>query len=63
LNFGVIDEIIPEPIGGAQRLKEEAAKNLKNAILNNLKLLQNIPVSRLLEVRFEKFKKMGRFIE
>ncbi len=63
LKFGIIDEIIPEPIGGAHRLKEETAKNLKNAILKNLRLLQGIPTSRLLETRFEKFKKMGKFIE
>ncbi|MDD5772646.1 MAG: acetyl-CoA carboxylase carboxyltransferase subunit alpha [bacterium] len=63
LNFGIIDEIIPEPIGGAHRFKEDAARNLKNAILNNIKILQDIPVSRMLEIRFEKFKKMGRFIE
>ncbi|MEW6089011.1 MAG: acetyl-CoA carboxylase carboxyltransferase subunit alpha [bacterium] len=63
LKFGVIDEIIPEPIGGAHRLKEEAARNLKNSIIKNLKLLQSIPLGHLLENRFDKFKKMGRFIE
>ncbi|MFH1287746.1 MAG: acetyl-CoA carboxylase carboxyltransferase subunit alpha, partial [bacterium] len=63
LKFGIIDEIIPEPVGGAHRSREEAAKNLKNAMLNNLRLLQNVPIGELLDIRFEKFKKMGRFIE
>lgn len=63
MELGIIDEIIPESAGGAHRSKEEAARNLKGAILRNLRLLRNIPVSELLNIRFEKFKRMGRFIE
>ncbi len=60
-NLKVIDEIVDEPIEGAHTDYKYTAENLKNAILKNLKELKNIPIEKLLELRYEKFKKIGFF--
>ncbi len=62
-NFGIIDEIIPEPLGGAHHNWDEAAKIMKEAILRNLFYLKNIPKEELVKKRIEKFAKMGVFKE
>lgn len=63
LNLGIIDEIIPEPLGGAHRDPEKAAKNLGDTLKRNLDELIKIPKERLLQLRYEKFRKMGIFKE
>lgn len=60
---GVIDEIIPEPVGGAQRDPDETAANLKEAILRWLKQLMSMPTDKLLINRFEKFRSIGSWQE
>jgi acetyl-CoA carboxylase carboxyl transferase subunit alpha len=59
----VIDEVIPEPIGGAQLDHEQAAANLKVALLANLEVLREKPKDRLLSERYEKFRQMGQVLE
>ncbi|GAB4291649.1 MAG: acetyl-CoA carboxylase carboxyltransferase subunit alpha [Ignavibacteriaceae bacterium] len=59
----LIDRIIPEPLGGAHRNHEEAASNLKAALLEELDQLVKIKPEKLIENRLEKFGKMGAFIE
>ena len=59
----VIDEIIPEPFGGAHRNRAETVKNVGKAIAENLRQLSSIPVDRLKTGRYEKFRKMGIFEE
>ncbi|MEO0098242.1 MAG: acetyl-CoA carboxylase carboxyltransferase subunit alpha [candidate division WOR-3 bacterium] len=61
--FGIIDEIIPEPLGGAHQDWDEAASLVKEAIKRNLALLRGIPEERLLAQRREKFARMGVFKE
>ncbi len=61
--FGIIDEIIPEPLGGAHSNPEEAAINVKNSILKNLKEIMKVPIDELLEKRYEKFRRMGFYGE
>jgi len=56
---GIIDVIIPEPLGGAHRNHEKMAEILKASILAELKGLMKIKPDRLLERRVEKFSKMG----
>lgn len=63
LNLGIIDEIISEPIGGAHRDPEKAAKNLGETLKRNLEELIKIPKNRLLQLRYEKFRKMGIYKE
>ncbi len=63
LKLKVIDEVIPEPEGGAHLDSALAIKNVKEAILRNLKELMKIPTEQLLEQRLEKYSKMGAWKE
>ncbi|MFQ6092296.1 MAG: acetyl-CoA carboxylase carboxyltransferase subunit alpha [bacterium] len=60
---GLIDEIVPEPLGGAHFDHEEAASILKAALSKLLGELEQIPVPELLAKRIEKFGRMGLFEE
>ena len=62
IKFGIIDEIIPEPQGGAHRDPEVVAANLKKTILKYLKTLSALSTKELLSTRYEKFRKMGEFV-
>ncbi|MFA5275985.1 MAG: acetyl-CoA carboxylase carboxyltransferase subunit alpha [Candidatus Omnitrophota bacterium] len=59
LKMGIIDEIIPEPLGGAHRDPAKTAQNVKEAVLKNLKELQTLNKEELLKQRYEKFRGMG----
>jgi acetyl-CoA carboxylase carboxyl transferase subunit alpha len=59
----VIDEIVPEPLGGAHRDHDAMAKALHEAIARHLKELKALPAEQLVEERYQKFRKMSRFIE
>ena len=59
----VIDEIVPEPAGGAHRDHAGMAKKLHEALARNLKELRAIPAGDLIEQRYQKFRKMSRFTE
>ncbi len=63
LGMGIIDAIVPEPLGGAQRDVATMAKTIKELLLKNLKELKQIPVKQLLETRYEKFRKLGVWAE
>jgi len=57
--FGVIDRIIPEPLGGAHRDHKAAADALKAALLETLPPLLSLSMPQLLERRYQKFREMG----
>ena len=59
--LGLIDEVIPEPLGGAHRDFEEMAKVIKGVIVKHLKELSLRSKEKLLRARYEKFRKMGIF--
>lgn len=61
LQLGVIDAIIEEPVGGAHRDHEAAAKILKAYLCRELGELENIPVAELIDRRIDKYSKMGFF--
>ncbi len=61
LELGIIDEIIPEPDGGAHRDYEATFEATKEALLRHLKNVSRNKGRRLVERRFEKFVKMGKF--
>ena len=63
LELGVVDEIIPEPLGGAHRDHRQMANTLKNTLIRNLKQLSAIPRDALLERRYQKFRRIGVFEE
>jgi len=57
----LIDEIVPEPPGGAHRDPTGAANLLRDYLARYLKELQGMEISQLLEKRYQKFRRMGRF--
>ncbi|HPT38817.1 MAG TPA: acetyl-CoA carboxylase carboxyltransferase subunit alpha [Candidatus Omnitrophota bacterium] len=59
LKMGLIDEVIPEPLGGAHRDPQKIAGSVKQAILNNLKELEALDKDALLKLRYKKFRAMG----
>ncbi len=61
--LNVVDEVIPEPLGGAHKDPRAAADNLRAAVLRHLRELDKIPIDQLLEQRYEKFRRIGEFIE
>ncbi|MFQ5730994.1 MAG: acetyl-CoA carboxylase carboxyltransferase subunit alpha [Planctomycetaceae bacterium] len=63
LDMGVVDEIVPEPLGGAHRDHRQAAFLLKAALLKNLEELSAIPRDELLDRRYKRFRRMGVFDE
>ena len=63
LRFNVIDEVIPEPLGGAHRDHREAAANLKNYLIRALREIGEPPRGELLDRRYAKFRKIGVFLE
>jgi len=63
LDFGIIDMIIPEPLGGAHRDPKAAAQNIKSAIIKNIGEISAMSKEEMLEQRYMKFRNMGRFID
>src|SRR2546430_2769807 len=63
LRLGVVDEVVPEPEGGAHRDHDQAAANLGSALRRCLKQALEIPIDDLLKRRYEKFRKLGNFAE
>jgi acetyl-CoA carboxylase carboxyl transferase subunit alpha len=63
LPMGIIDKIIPEPPGGAHIDHEQTFKNVDKHLSQALKKLEQKPVDELLKERYEKFRKMGIYLE
>jgi len=59
LKMGIIDQIIPEPMGGAHRDPEKMAQSLKEALNKNLKELMALDKEELLKLRYKKFRSIG----
>ncbi|MBT3294188.1 MAG: acetyl-CoA carboxylase carboxyltransferase subunit alpha [Verrucomicrobia bacterium] len=58
---GIIDEIIPEPEGGAHRDPNAAIESTGDAIVKHLRRLKKMSAKRLIDHRYDKFSKIGRF--
>lgn len=63
LDFGLIDEVVPEPMGGAHRDLRAMGDMLREAIIRNLDALAGKEPESLIESRYEKFRRYGRFLE
>jgi len=63
LELKVIDEIIPEPLGGAHRDPDGAAQRLQEAVLRHVRALIGLPKQELLDRRLEKYLRMGVYLE
>ena len=59
LKMGIIDEVVPEPLGGAHREPQKSAQNIKETIQRNLKELLALDTDHLLKQRYKKFRDMG----
>lgn len=62
-NLGIVDQILPEPIGGAHSEPLKAATTLKQALLDNLETLKALTSQQRRQLRYEKFRKIGVFTE
>ena len=63
LGLGIVDKIIPEPEDGAHHDHAATAQSVGDTIERALDELQALPVSDLLEKRYQKFRRMGQFFE
>jgi acetyl-CoA carboxylase carboxyl transferase subunit alpha len=61
LELEVVDDVIPEPLGGAHKDFDTTAAALKKSVLKHLEKLMDMKNSELLEQRYKKFRKMGVF--
>jgi acetyl-CoA carboxylase carboxyl transferase subunit alpha len=61
--FGVVDAVIDEPAGGAHREPRQMASRLKTYLVRTLRELVEKPVESLVDARYEKFRRMGVFVE
>jgi len=61
LELGIIDGVLPEPLGGAHRDPQVTADAIRRAIGEHLPLLLKIPPVELIEKRYDKFRAMGQF--
>lgn len=62
-NLGILDRILPEPVGAAHSNPLETAATLKQAILENLEELCDLTPQQRREQRYQKFRKLGMFVE
>lgn len=60
--LGILDEILPEPWGGAHANSVKAAEILREALISNLHELEKLESSELQELRYQKFRCMGKFL-
>ena len=61
--LGLVDRIVPEPLGGAHRDYDAMMASLKKALTEGLRQIQDTPVDELLEIRSDKIMAYGRFKE
>ncbi|MCA9408532.1 MAG: acetyl-CoA carboxylase carboxyltransferase subunit alpha [Candidatus Omnitrophica bacterium] len=61
LKFGIVDEVIPEPMGGAHHDPVAVANHLKKEIIKFAKDLSKLSHQDLLEQRYQKYRKLGAF--
>jgi len=63
LDLGVVEEVIPEPMGGAHYNPTAAAESLGHCLQKQLKEISKLPVAKLLDDRYARYRKLGVFEE
>ncbi len=63
LRFGVIDEILPEPLGGAHRDADTTARTVREAVLRHLDQVDQMTSEERLERRYLRFRRIGEYLE
>lgn len=61
--FGIIEKVIKEPLGGAHKNPEEAAENIKKVLLTTIPMLCSLSKEELLKNRYNRFRGFGEFTE
>ena len=61
--LGIVDQVVEEPLGGAHNDPDAMANTLKRVTTSKLAELRKIPMDRLLELRYEKYRRMGYYLE
>ena len=61
--LGLVDEVVPEPLGGAHNDTQAMADTMRNVLIRNLEELQAIDPEKRLKLRYEKYRRFGQFIE
>jgi acetyl-CoA carboxylase carboxyl transferase subunit alpha len=62
LKMKIVDEIIKEPLGGAHHDPQVVYDGVRRFVVEQWEHLKNIPLTDLLNLRYQKFRKMGRFV-
>ena len=63
VELGIIDEVVPEPLGGAHRNHRQMAMNLKGCLVSALQSLEGMPKEELVNRRYDRFRQIGVFEE
>src|SRR5688572_7474772 len=63
LQLGIVDGLVPEPRGGAQTDHDAAGRNIKAAIVSQLDRLSRMTMAELLAARYDRFRRIGVFVE
>jgi acetyl-CoA carboxylase carboxyl transferase subunit alpha len=61
VKLGLVDDVIPEPAGGAHEDYDESARLLRERLVSTLGELSKLGSNELIQRRYEKFRKMGNF--
>lgn len=63
LRLGIVDDVIPEPLGGAHSDPNLMVGRLKTYLRTKLREFSGVPIDRIVAERYQKFRKMGVFLE
>ncbi|MBW7459340.1 acetyl-CoA carboxylase carboxyl transferase subunit alpha, partial [Paenibacillus sepulcri] len=63
VGFGIVEEIIPEPQGGAHRDLHAQSEFIKDAVTRHLQELSSLTAEQLIDDRYEKFRRIGQYQE
>ena len=63
LKHGIVDDVLPEPVGGAHRNPRDMANTLRTYLVKQLQELSGLETKDLLEARYRKFRKIGNYLE
>ncbi|MEE9612216.1 MAG: acetyl-CoA carboxylase carboxyltransferase subunit alpha [Desulfatiglandales bacterium] len=63
LEMGLIDTIVPEPLGGAHRDVDKAVQQIKKVLLEHLEEIIRLPIAELLDRRYSRYRRIGLFVE
>jgi acetyl-CoA carboxylase carboxyl transferase subunit alpha len=63
LRLGIIEEVLPEPPGGAHRDPAQTASTAERWIVESIRTLREVPPDELVEQRYKRFRKLGRYAE